>query len=106
MLFRYPSGIRSMSLKYNSSPTSVSLSIVAVSDSDFASCRDICRSISVYATMFNGCGISHLGWQQQFVACSNAEAYYIALTNTSRQAVWYLNGFIQHNYTDSITVRK
>ena len=45
-VFRYHAGTHSMSLKYKPSPTSVRLSIVAFSDSDYASWRDTRRSVS------------------------------------------------------------
>ena len=93
-----------MSLKYKRSPTSVPLSIVAFSNSDYASCRDTCRSVSGYAFMFNGCAIFWLSEKQQSVASSTTEAEYMALATTSRQAVWYLNAFTQVGYTIPITI--
>ena len=50
-VFRYLAGTRFMSLTYKHSPTPVPLSIVAFSDSDYASCRDTRRSVSGYAFM-------------------------------------------------------
>ena len=57
---RYLTGTRSMSLKYKHSPTSVPFSIVAFSDSDYASCCDTSRSVSRCTFMLNGCAISWL----------------------------------------------
>ena len=50
-VFRYPAVTCAISLKYKRSPASVRLSIVAFSDSDYASCRDTRRSVSGYAFM-------------------------------------------------------
>ena len=80
---------------YKRSPTSVRLSLVMFSDSDYASCRDTRRSVSGYALMLNGCAISWLCKKQQSVASSTTEAEYMALATTSRRAVWYPNAFIQ-----------
>ena len=57
-VFCYLAGTRSMSLKYNRSPTSVPFSIITFSNSVYASCRDTRRSVSGYAFMLNGCTIS------------------------------------------------
>ena len=93
-----------MSLKYKRSPTSVPWSIVAFSDSDYASCRDTYRSVSGFAFMLDGCAISWLSKKQQSVASSTTEAEYMALATTSRNAVWYLNAFTQLGYTIPITI--
>ena len=82
-VFRYLAGTHSMSLKYKRSPTSVPLSVVAFSDSDYASCRDTRRSVSGYAFMFNGCAISWLSKKQQSVASSATEAEFMALDRKS-----------------------
>ena len=103
-VFRYLAGTRSMSLKYKRSTTSVPLSIVAFSDSDYAACRDSQRFASGYAFMLNGSAISWLSKKQQSVASSTTEAEYMALATTSRQAVWYLNAFTQLGYTIPITI--
>ena len=73
-VFRYVARTRFMSLQYKCSPTSVPLSIVAFSDSDYASCRDTRRSISGYAFMLNGWAISWLSKVQQSVASPTTEA--------------------------------
>ena len=57
-IFRYLVGTRSMSCKYRRSPASVPLSIVAFSDSHYASCRNPRRSVSGCAVFFNSCTIS------------------------------------------------
>ena len=101
---RYLPATRSMSLLYKRSATSVPLSIVAFSDSDYASCRDTRRSVSAYAFMWNGCTISWHSKKQQSVASSTTEAEYKALATTSRQAGWYLNAFTQLGYTIPITI--
>ena len=98
-VFCYLAATCSMSLKYKRSTTSIPLSIVAFSDSDYASCRDTRRSVSGYAFMLNCCHISWLSKKQQSVASSTIEAEYMALTTTFRQAVWYLNTFKQLGYT-------
>ena len=103
-VFFYLAGTRSMSLKYKHSPTSVSESIVAVSNSDYASCRDTRRAVSGYAFMLNGCAISWLSMKPQSVASTTTEAEYMALATTSRQAVWYLNAFTQLGYTLPIMI--
>ena len=72
-----------MSLKYKRSPTSVPLSIVAFSNSDYASCRVTRRSVSGYAFMLNGYAISCLSKKQQSVASSTTEAEYMAIATTS-----------------------
>ena len=104
MVFHYLAGTHSIALMYKRSPTSVPLSIVAFSDSDYAPCSDTRRSVSGYALMFNGCSISWLSKKQQSVASSTAEAEYMALATTSRQPVWYLNAFTQLAYTIPITI--
>ena len=93
-----------MSLTYKRSPTSVRLSLVMFSDSDYASCRDTRRSVSGYALMLNGCAISWLSRKQQSVASSTIEAEYMPLATTSRQAVWYLIAFTQLGYAIPITI--
>ena len=103
-VFRYLAGTRFMSLKYNRSASSVPFSIIAFSDSDYASCRDTRRSVSGYAFMLNGCAISWLSKKQQSVASSTTEAEFLALATTSRQAVWYLNAFTQLGYNIPITI--
>ena len=103
-VFRYLAGTRAMSLKYKRSPTSVPLSIIAFSNSDYASCRDTRRSVSAYAVMLNGCAISWLSKKQQSVASSTTEAEYMALATTSRQALWYINAFTQLGYYIPITI--
>ena len=103
-VFHYLAGTSSMSLKYKRSPTSVPLSIVAFSDSDYASRRNTRRSVSGSAFGLNSCAISWLSKKQQSVASSTTEAEYVALATTSRQAVWYLNAFTQLGYTITITI--
>ena len=103
-VFRYLAGTRSMSLKSKRSPTSVPLSMVAFSDSDYASCGDTRRSVSGYAFILNGCAISCLSKKQQSVASSATEAEYMSLATTCRQAVWYLNAFTQLGYNIAITI--
>ena len=49
MVFCYLAGTRFMSLNYEPSTTSVPLSIIAVSNSEYASCRDTHRSAPGYA---------------------------------------------------------
>ena len=103
-VFRHLAGTRSMSLKYERFTTSVPLSIVAFSDSDYASCRDTRHSVTGYAFILNGCAISWFSKKQYSVASSTTEAEYMALATTSRQAVWYLNAFTQLGYTIPITI--
>ena len=103
-IIRYLAGTRSTSIKHKRSPTSVPLSIVAFSDSDYASCRDTRRFVSGYGFMLNGCAISWLSKKQQSVASSTIEAEYMALATTSRQAVWYLNAFTRLCHTIPITI--
>ena len=86
-VLRYLAGTRFMFLKYNRFPTSLSLSIVGFSDSDYASCRDTRRSVSCCTFMLNGCAVSWLSKKQQSVASSTTEAEYMALAITCRQAV-------------------
>ena len=80
------------------------MSIVAFSDSDYASCPNTSRSVSGYAFMLNGRAIFGLSKKQQSVASSTTEAEYMALATTSRQAVWYLYAFTQLGYTIPITI--
>ena len=103
-VFCYPAGTHSISLKYKRSSTSVPLSIVAFSDSDYAPCCDTHRSVSGYAFILYGCAISWLSKNQQSVASSTTEAEYMALATRSRHAVWYLNAFRQLGYTILITI--
>ena len=103
-VLRYLAVPRFMSLKYKRSPTSVALSIVAFSDSDYASYHDTCPSISGYACMSNGCAISWLSKKQGSIPSSTTEEEYMALATTSRQAVLYLNAFTQLGYTIPITI--
>ena len=56
--FGYLARTRSRSLKYKLSGTSVPLSIVGFSDSDYTCCRNTCRSVAGYAFMLHGCAIS------------------------------------------------
>ena len=90
-------------LSINSS-TTVPLSIVAFSHSDYASCCDTRRSVSGSAFTLNGYAIFWLCKEQQSVASSTTEAEYMALATTSRQAVRYLNAFTQLGYTIPITI--
>ena len=59
-VFHYLAGTSSMSFQCTRSTTSVSLSIVASSDFDYASRRNTRRSVSGYAFMLNGYAISWL----------------------------------------------
>ena len=93
-----------MSVKYKRSATSVPSSIVAFSDSDYASCRDTRRFVSGYTFMLNGCDISWLSKTEQSVASSTTEVEYMALATTSREVVWYCNTFTQVGYTIPITI--
>ena len=83
-VFHYRAGTGSISLNYQRSPTSVPLSIVAFSDSDYTSCCDTRRSVSGYAFMWNARPISSLSTKQQSIAHSTTEAEYVALATTSR----------------------
>ena len=87
-----------------SSDLSVPLSIVAFSDSDYASCRDTRHSVSGYDFICNGCAISWLSKKPQCVACSTTEAEYMALATRSRQAVCHLNAFTQLGNKFPITI--
>ena len=97
-VFRYLPGTRSISLKYQRSPTSVPLSIVTFCDSDYACCRATRHSVSGYAFMSNGCAISWLYKKQQGVACSTIDVVYMALATTSRQASWHLHAYTELHY--------
>ena len=103
-IFRYLAGTRSMSLNYKRCPTSVPWSIVAFSDSDYASCCDTRRYISGYAFMLNRCALFQLFKKQQSVALSTTEAEYMALATTSGQGVWNLNACTQLSYTIPIII--
>ena len=103
-VLRYLAATRCISLKYQHSPTSVPLSIVAIPDSDYASCRDTRRCVSAYALMLNGGTIFGLSKEQQSVASSTTEAEYMALATTSCHGVWYLYAFTQLGYSIPITI--
>ena len=59
-VFRYLPVTLSMSVNYKRSATLLTLSIVAVSDSDYASYRNTRRSVSGYTSMLKSSAISWL----------------------------------------------
>jgi len=105
-VFRYLAGTRTTALVYTRrSSMNIPLLITGYSDADYASCRDICHSISGYIFLLNGCAISWLSKKQNSVSTSTTESEYMALATTARQALWYINGLSQLGFTNPVELK-
>lgn len=72
--------------------------IVGYSDADGMSTEG-CRAISGYVFMLNGGAVSWSSKRQDLVTLSTTEAEYVALTHTSKEAIW-LRSFIKELFGD------
>ena len=83
----------------------IPLLIAGSSDTDYASYRDTCYSVSGYVFLLNGCAISWLSKKQNSVSTSTTESEYMALTTTARQALQYINGLSQLAFTIPVELK-
>ena len=105
-VFRYISSTKSFTLKYSrlSNASASPFSLHGYSDADFANCLDTRRSFSGYCFMLGDAVISWRTQKQQSVAVSTTEAKYMALSLTSRQAVWYEHALKQISHSTNINL--
>ena len=75
-----------MHLRYDGPSNS---GLYGFSDSDWAECRDDCKSIGAYCFLLADGAISWSSRKQHVVSLSSTEAEYIALSQASTQAAWY-----------------
>ncbi len=82
------------------------LELVGYSDADYARCTDTRRSTSGFVFKYNGAAIAWKSQRQKSTSLSTAEAEYIALAETAKEALW-LKGLIKELQSlpaDSITI--
>lgn len=86
-LLRYLKGTRTYGLVYGNSINKQGTRMVAYCDSNFGDKED---SISTYGYCFiiNGAAVSWTSRKQDRVARSTADAEYVALSHTTREALW------------------
>jgi len=76
-------------------PCKASPSLVGYCDSSYASCPDDRRSFMGNTFLLNGCTITWASQKQKSVAVSTTEAEYMALSVSTRQAIWLSNGLAE-----------
>jgi transposase InsO family protein len=84
-LLRYLKGTTDHGIEYSADNTSP---IIAYSDASFDDDFDTSRSTSGFVLMYNGGSISHSSKKQPVVALSSMESEYIALSETTREAMF------------------
>ena len=82
---RYLQGTSNFGLLYTKEESN---ECVGYSDADWAGNLDDRRSTSGYIFKINGAAVSWLSKKQSCVALSTAEAEYMALANTTQEAIW------------------
>ena len=102
-VFRYLSRTRNMKLIYPRH-YNCQLELFGYSDADYANCIDTRKSYSGYAFQLGNCTISWSSKKQNSVSTSTTEAEYVALSLTSRQAIWYMKAFVDLGITLPITI--
>jgi len=90
-VFHYLSGTHSLGLSHYH--IHGSLSLTAFSDAAYGNCWDTKHSWQGYCFLLGSCLVSWHSTKQHSVSTSTAEAEYMALSTTARQASWYLIAF-------------
>lgn len=67
------------------------LKLVGYSDSDYSKDLDKRRSVTGFVFCFGGTAVSWKSGLQKVVALSTTEAEYIALSESSKEAIWLRN---------------
>jgi len=94
---RYLVGTRNYALTYDGTNGS---GLEACTDSNWASDRDDCNSISSYFFKLADGGVSWTSHTKKLVALSSTEAEYMALSDCSRQAMAFRNTPTEMGYKD------
>jgi len=87
-ILRYLQGTVDLGIKYQKENY---LSLVGLSESDYASDKIDRKSTSGFVFYLNDSPITWSSQKQPIVSCSSTEAEYIALATASREAVWLRN---------------
>lgn len=92
-VFRYIRGTLDVTIKYKSD-TSGRLQLLGYSDSDWGGDLETRKSTSGYVFQLANGPVSWCSKRQKTVALSSCEAEYMALTETTKEAVW-MRGLLQ-----------
>ena len=85
-LLRYLKGTRDLKLSFHSSPSALTLR--AFSDSDWGNDYETAVSVSGAVMLLAGAAVDWTSQKQKTVACSSAEAEYIAASEAAKEVVW------------------
>eukprot|EP00171_Calliarthron_tuberculosum_P002309 IDg2309t1 len=102
-ILRYVAGAKTLGIRFNGS---ASLTPVGYSDSDWGGCKINRKSTSRFAFIMCGGAISWKSKKQGCVAQSSAEAEYMALSASAKEAIWLSKIFNFTNPRDTLQPTK
>jgi hypothetical protein len=86
-VLQYLKGTTSLGLTYTAGLAS-SNSLIAYADADWATCPEMCCSISTYITILNGAAVAWKSKKQGAVATSSSEAEFVSASKAADEIVW------------------